>query len=218
MIQRFIRTNSLRALVLLAALLSTTAVASTATDEWRFRVFLDDAEIGYHHFRLLGKGPEQQLESEARYNVKFLYITVYNYAHDSRERWQGNCLKQIDASTDDNGKDLAVRGAQDGGHFVVTGTGGQASLPSCVMTFAYWNPDLLGQSRLLNVQTGEYLDVRVRALGEETISVRGSTKRAQRYALETRDFRIDLWYSPSKEWLALESRTEGGRKIRYQIQ
>jgi hypothetical protein len=35
------------------------------------------------------------------------------------------------------------------------------------MTFAYWNPDLLGQSRLLNVQTGEYLDVQVRALGEE---------------------------------------------------
>ncbi len=43
-------------------------------------------------------------------------------------------------------------------------------------------------------------------------------RRALRYALETRDFRIDLWYSPSKEWLALESRTESGRTIRYQIQ
>jgi hypothetical protein len=86
------------------------------------------------------------------------------------------------------------------------------------MTFAYWNPDLLGQSRLLNVQTGEYLDVQVRALGEETITVRGGAQRAQRYVLETRDFRIDLWYSPSKEWLALESRTDGGRKIRYLIQ
>jgi hypothetical protein len=218
MIRGFIRANSLRAFLMLAALLSATANASTANGEWRFRVFLDDAEIGYHHFRLLGQGPEQRLESEARYNVKFLYITVYNYAHDSRERWQGSCLKQIDASTHDNGKDLAVRGAQDGGHFVVTGASGQENLPSCVMTFAYWNPDLLGQSRLLNVQTGEFLDVRVRALGEETISVRGSAKRALRYALETRDFRIDLWYSPSKEWLALESRTEGGRKIRYQIQ
>jgi hypothetical protein len=218
MIQRFIRTNSLRALILLAALLSATASASTSNGEWRFRVFLDDAEIGYHHFRLLGKGSEQQLESEARYNVKFLYITVYNYAHDSRERWQGSCLKQIDASTQDNGKDLAVHGAQDAGHFVVTGASGQETLPSCVMTFAYWNPDLLGQSRLLNVQTGEYLDVQVRLLGEETISVRGAAKRALRYALETRDFRIDLWYSPNKEWLALESRTEGGRKIRYLIQ
>jgi len=50
---------------------------------------------------------------------------------------------------------------------VVTGTRGQANLPACVMTFAYWNPDLLGQSRLLNVQTGEYMDVQVRVLGEE---------------------------------------------------
>ena len=28
--------------------------------EWRFRVFLDDAEIGYHRFSLLGDGPEQR--------------------------------------------------------------------------------------------------------------------------------------------------------------
>lgn len=218
MIRRFVPNFSLCALGLLTALLAASASASTPTGEWRFRVFLDDAEIGYHHFRLRAQGPEQQLESEARYNVKFLYVTVYNYAHDSRERWQGSCLKQIDASTQDNGKSLAVRGVRDGGRFVVSGTRGQANLPTCVMTFAYWNPDLLGQSRLLNVQTGEYLDVQVRALGEETITVRGGAQRAQRYALETRDFRIDLWYSPSKEWLALESHTDGGRKIRYLIQ
>lgn len=208
----------MRALFLSMALLSVTATASASTEEWRFRVFLDEAEIGYHRFSLLGDGPEQQLESEARYNVKFLYVTVYRYAHDSRERWQGNCLKQVEANTQDNGKTFAVRGKQDGDRFVVTGTRGQANLPACVMTFAYWNPDLLGQSRLLNVQTGEYLDVQVRTLGEETIMVRGSAQRALHYALETRDFRIDLWYSPNKEWLALESSTEGGRKIRYQVQ
>ena len=206
------------ALFLSMALLSAAVTASASTGEWRFRVFLDDAEIGYHRFSLLGDGPEQQLESEARYNVKFLYATVYRYAHDSSERWQGSCLKQVAAHTQDNGKMLAVRGTQDGERFVVTGTRGQANLPACVMTFAYWNPDLLGQSRLLNVQTGEYMDVQVRVLGEETLTVRGAAQRALHYALETRDFRIDLWYSPNKEWLALESSTEGGRKIRYQIQ
>jgi hypothetical protein len=208
----------MRALFLSMLLLSASATASASTEEWRFRVFLDDAEIGYHRFSLLGDGPERQLDSEARYNVKFLYITVYRYAHDSRERWQGNCLKQVEANTQDNGKTLAVRGTQDGDRFVVTNTRGQANLPACVMTFAYWNPDLLGQSRLLNVQTGEYMDVQVRVLGEETLTVRGTVQRALRYALETRDFRIDLWYSPNKEWLALESNTEGGRKLRYQIQ
>jgi Family of unknown function (DUF6134) len=206
------------ALFLSMLLLSASATASASTEEWRFRVFLDDAEIGYHRFSVLEDGPERQLESEARYNVKFLYVTVYRYAHDSRERWQGNCLKQVEANTQDNGKTLAVRGTQDGDRFVVTNTRGQANLPACVMTFAYWNPDLLGQSRLLNVQTGEYMDVQVRVLGEETLTVRGTVQRALRYALETRDFRIDLWYSPNKEWLALESNTEGGRKLRYQIQ
>lgn len=214
----WICTNGVRALFLLATLLSANVGATTSTGEWRFQVFLDDAEIGYHHFRLQDMGPDQQLISTARYNVKFLYITVYQYAHDSRERWQGSCLKQIEASTQDNGEALAVRGEQVGKRFVVTGARGQATLPACVMTFAYWNPDLLGQSGLLNVQTGEYLDVQVRTLGEETIAARGGVQRALHYALETRDFRIDLWYSPSREWLALESRTDGGRTIRYQIQ
>lgn len=216
--QWFFYAISQRAVFFLLILFSIPASASASDGEWRFRVFLDNNEIGYHHFRLENQGTAQQLISKARYDVKFLYMTVYDYAHDSRERWQGNCLRQLNANTQDNGKALAVRGTQDGNGFVVNGSRGESKLPSCVMTFAYWNPDLLEQSRLLNVQTGEFQEVRVRERGEETISVRGSPRRALRYNLETSDFRIDLWYSPNKEWLALESRTDSGRIIRYQIQ
>jgi len=46
MIRRVVPIFSLRALGLLTALLSASASASTSSGEWRFRVFLDDAEIG----------------------------------------------------------------------------------------------------------------------------------------------------------------------------
>ena len=38
---------------------------------------------------------------------------------------------------------------------------------------------------------------------------------ARRLVLEGPELRIDLWYSPDDDWLALESASKGGRKLRY---
>jgi hypothetical protein len=40
---------------------------------------------------------------------------------------------------------------------------------------------------------------------------------ARRYALRGEKIAIDLWYSLDNDWLALESTTSGGRRVRYQI-
>ena len=68
----------------------------------------------------------------------------------------------------------------------------------------------------MNPQTGEYQPVETQALGRETLSVRGREVQAQRHALRTDDFRIDVWYAPDGDWLALESRTPEGRRLRYE--
>ena len=190
------------ALTLLLGLLTTPAFASQAR-EWRFTAYLDDSEIGYHRFVLVESGPDSELLSEARFNVKFLLFNAYRYVHDNRERWRGDCLAQIESTTDDNGKSYRVRGGPEGDAFILkTGTE-QIPLPSCPMTFAYWNPAFLKQSRLLNAQTGEYLPVSVQALGADTVRVKGEVREAQHYRLQARDFNIELWYSPGGEWLAL---------------
>ncbi|MGH8732326.1 MAG: DUF6134 family protein, partial [Burkholderiales bacterium] len=74
------------------------------------------------------------------------------------------------------------------------------------------------QSRLLNSQDGKFLDVAVRPLGTESITVRGAKVSASRYALVTKKFRIDVWYSADGEWLALESAARGNRKLRYRLE
>jgi len=206
--------KQLCALALLLGLLTTPAFASQGR-EWRFTAYLDDTAIGYHRFVLVENGPQSELVSEARFNVKFLFFNAYRYAHDNRERWRGDCLANIESTTDDNGKAYRVRGAPDGNAFILeTGTE-QTPLPACPMTFAYWNPAFLKQSRLLNAQTGEYLPVSVQALGADTIRVRGEKREAQRYRLQAREFDIELWYSPSGEWLALDSLTASGKRLRY---
>jgi len=58
----------------------------------------------------------------------------------------------------------------------------------------------------------------VEALGEESLQVRGRNVLARRYALHAAKFRIDVWYVADRQWVQLESTTESGRRLRYQIQ
>ncbi|MDH4133178.1 MAG: DUF6134 family protein [Gammaproteobacteria bacterium] len=204
-------------LLLLTVLLPGVSLANTE-QEWRFRVFLEDSEIGTHTFRVDDNSGDRRVESDARFTVRFLFIEAYNYEHRARERWRGNCLDTVESSTNDNGERLAVSGIRSTSGFAVKANSGQAALPSCVMTFAYWNPAMLKQARLLNVQTGELLDVRVEPLGEEVLNIRGQRSTAHRYALHAPKFRVDVWYADGQQWVQLESRTEGGRLLRYLIQ
>jgi hypothetical protein len=206
--------SRLFALALLCAGLVSPATGSSSR-EWRFEVFLDDKPIGFHHFELSGDGETRSLRSEARFRVKVLGLTVYDYDHRSLELWQQDCLRRIDASTDDNGKDYFVRGDSQGRQLRLENTAGSADLSGCVMTFAYWNPAILQQQRLLNVQTGEYLEVDVQPLGATTLQVKGREVPALHYRISTADRNIELWYSAEREWLGLSSTARGGRLLHY---
>lgn len=194
-----------------------TAMAGAEIKEWRFRALLDGREIGYHHFTVHKDGDRQRVESEARFNVKFFVFNAYEYAHENVELWHGNCLDRIEAATNDNGEKSIVRGSANEGSFVVEHNQRETTLPACLQTFAYWDPDFLEADRLLNSQTGEYTDVDVIHLGADTVTIGNTEVAAKSYRLLIEDRRIDLWYTAAgNEWLALEADTEGDRTLRYE--
>lgn len=201
--------------LILAVPLDLTSATTTDTREWQFRVYLDDREIGYHDFRLTNVGQAQELETAARFNIKFLFFNAYEYEHVNSEQWDGDCLRRIESRTVANGEVYSVRGSQQQGRFLISTRDKQLSLPKCIMTFAYWNPEFLNESRLLNSQTGEYLDISVEPAALENVTVRGERVPALHYSLSANGLQLDLWYSKNQEWLGLESVTESGRKLRY---
>jgi hypothetical protein len=202
-------------------LFSVPAVAALADDASSrtlvFDVFLDGKKIGYHRFEIDGSKKNAAVRSEASFDVKFLFVTAFSYRHSAMENWAGGCLEEIRARTDANGKMLNVVGERTGDTFVIDAGEGKAQLPQCVMSFAYWNPGFLEQPRLLNPQTGEYLDVEVQELGRDMIRLDGREIPARTVRLTGRQVDITLWYSESSEWLALESVAKGGRILRYEL-
>jgi hypothetical protein len=207
---------ALAALMLLVAAPSA-APAADATLDWRFQVSLDGKDIGFHEFTVKEQGERRVLETRAEFDVKFLFINAFRYRHQNTEVWREGCLASIDAKTNRNGDTLVVRGERQEDGFSVVDSGGEKTLPRCVQTFAYWNPDVLEAGRLLNSQTGEYEDVEAVLEGEDRIEVDGEPVEALRYRLEARAGDITLWYSAQERvWLALEAPARGGRTIRYE--
>jgi hypothetical protein len=205
--------KALVALLMSCIALAASAAVPDSTREWRFDVSLDGRPIGEHTFVLREGGDALELTSEARFRVRILFVDAYRYEHHAREWWRGDCLEKLDARTDANGETTVVAGARSLGEFRLAGNRA-APLDACVQTFAYWNPQILEARRLLNPQTGEYVAVKALSMGRDTIA----GQPAERYRLigeGPTPLQIDIWYSPNRDWLALESLTPEGRRLRY---
>ncbi len=186
--------------------------------EWSFQVFLDDKEIGTHEFRVTRQGDHEQVEITAEFDVNILFFNAYSYSHQNTERWENDCLASIDSVTDDNGTPLHVQGmARDGRFIFEANPQGPSTGPACTRSFAYWNRDFLDSEKLLNSQTGEFVDVDISRQAEEVLSIHGQPVAATRYAVEMEDGTITLWYGrETGQWLALEAPARGDRTLRYE--
>ena len=64
-------------------------------------------------------GRTNPVRVDAEFTVKFLYITVYTYRHSNAETWDGACLREIRAETNDNGEAFFVNGTSRNSRFQV---------------------------------------------------------------------------------------------------
>jgi len=203
----------------LVCLVSPSQQAWSATSQtYDFKVFLGKDEIGHQRFDVSSEGERTQVRVDAHFTVKFLYITVYTYRHTNIETWEGTCLREIRAETDDNGESFFVNGIFRNGQLQVQTQTGNWIGEGCIKTFAYWNPEWITGERLLNSQTGEHQPASILVVGEETIPVQGVPTRTTHRRIVTDKFTIDLWYTLNGRWVALHSTTKKGDILRYVLQ
>ena len=170
---------------------------------WNFTAMLDGSPIGMHRFVVSGPASERRVSSRAQFTVRWLGITVYRYRHEADERWQGDCLRELRAETDDDGPRPPVAQRFDGG---------------CLMSFAYWNPRLVQQAQLVDPQTGRVEAARFERVADEDVDVDGRPVRAQGWRLATGRQRITVWYAANGgRWIGLDADAPGGRRLRYRL-
>ena len=182
---------------------------STYAEEWNFDAVLNDKVIGQHTFIY----EDEKTISNANFKFEYLFMD-FIYQHKSTETWQEGCLKTISSKTDDDGDLYEVSGHIGTDRFLVTTNNKTTELPSCVMTFAYGNPKILDQKKLMNSQSGEYLDVDIQFLRQENHMVKGKDIITDLWQIEAtgaeEDFLVHLWYDKNMNWVSLKSQTPIG--------
>lgn len=187
--------------------------------QWDFSVLLDGDPIGTHRFSLESTGQEaRSLVSQAEFRVRLLGVPVYRYRHRAQESWQGNCLRSLDAETDDDGQRSRVQlRAQSGGGLQLHSAQGSAQLSGCLMSFAYWNPALRSQARLLNAQDGRIEQVTWQRLESAAIEAQGRTVVATRWRVSGTERPLDVWWTEDGRWLGLDATVRGERRLSYRL-
>jgi hypothetical protein len=183
---------------------------NVSAQEWKFDAILNDKIIGQHTFRIDNK----KTISSAKFHIEFMFMDIY-YKHVSTELWTQGCLTKIDSKTDDDGKIIEVNGLLNGNEFLIKTNKLSESLPACIMTFAYWDPNMLKEKKLLNPQNAEWLDIETTLIKQELLSVKGQNIMTNHYVLKgTKEGHerlvIDLWYDEEMNWVGLKSPTPIG--------
>ena len=197
--------------------------AAESKQSFYFTAFLDDDPIGYHYFDVTQSDNRiTTIVSEAEFDIKFLFMTVYRYKHNNIEVWNDYCLTSMNAVTDDNGDNLKVTLSPSETGVVIETQKNSTVAESCVRSFAYWDPDLIKHNKLLNSQTGELIEIDISYIGSEVIQVKSQAVLSERFQISGKDkqgldIEIDLWYSENKQWLALRSKLENGSYLHYRI-
>ncbi|NNJ98116.1 MAG: hypothetical protein HKP12_13260 [Gammaproteobacteria bacterium] len=203
------------ALTLSEVSLANTVTSAEEARSWRFTVWLDETPIGYHQVSIEKENDKKTVHTQADFDVRLLFIPVYSYEHETRERWENNCLVDIASTTNDNGDEYFIDSTQHQNQLAIQTKNGRTALQGCVRSFAYWDIELLNSERLLNTQTGEYQPVSVTDMGTGLLPVEEDRIEARHFRLVVEGMTIDLWYTDEMRWLALQSVTESGAVLRY---
>ena len=202
---------------LAAGLAGLACAAGAHAQTYDFQASLDGKPMGTHRFVVEGDALARTVESEANFEVRFLGFKAYSYHHHASERWQGDCLRSLAATTDDDGRRTDVHAERGEAATRVAVGGASRDEAACVMSFAYWNPALRTQARLLNPQTGRLESVRVERLADATIPVGGKAVAASHYRIEGAESPIEVWYAADGAWIGLDSVVGGKHRLSYRL-
>lgn len=174
-----------------------------------YEVWMDDKPLGTHDYRFSqhSTGELLQVESNARFNVKVLFVNLFSYDHSARELWKGSCLSAVRSKTTTNGKIENLDLEFDG--------------DACHGTYSYWDSHRLQRSTLTNAQTGEQESAQWARLESVPLPIPNRKVKLSRvpediahYQLLTQSARFLLWYGPDGRNLAMQT-TNDGRTITY---
>jgi hypothetical protein len=188
-------------------------------EEIVFDVFRGDRPFGEHRVSFTEDQGDLIANVEVELRAGVGPITVFRYEHESSERWRDGQLVGLQARTLKDGEELRVSAQLEGDRLIVDGTTPEGEpqrneFEIGVLPSSHWHGYPASDDlRLINTETGEPMEVRIEALGSDTVSGDGGELQTRRFQLQE-SLTVDLWYDEGDDWAATAFEARG-QEIRY---
>ena len=191
--------------------------------EVKFDVIRKNKVIGSHEITFTENNDVLLVETNIDIEVKVLFVSAYEFAHQSTETWiNGNFIK-IAAHTDfEDEREYFIKGRDDGDLFLASGMDGKIELNKNILPSNFWNIDILKQKEIFDTQKGVVRTIDVEDLGHEEIKVNTKNIKCNKFIFNASSNPKDkgsfpeytLWYDENDELMKFQFKDEGrGKKI-----
>ena len=177
-----------------AALLGVPLVALAGdAGEYTFAILKDGAPVGEHRIVFDRDGGRIDIREATTVEVRLAMIPIYSFEHEAHQIWENGRAARIDATTNDNGKELHITVRPKGHGYVRTVNGRVDKFDDSMTVFALWNADTLKHHDFFSAVEDKTLQAAFEFVGREQITIAGTDLDVEHYRM-TGDEERELWY------------------------
>jgi hypothetical protein len=178
-----------------AAALVAMPLAGLAHDagEYTFTVLQDGGPIGVHRVMFDRDGDRIDISEATAIKVRLAMIPVYSFEHEARQIWEHGRAIRIDATTNDNGKELDITVRPNGRGYIRTVNGRVDTFDESMAPLAFWNKDTLEHHAFFSAVEDKTLQASFEFVGREKITIARTDLDVDHYRM-VGDEERDLWY------------------------
>lgn len=187
---------------------------AAAPSDLSFTVLRNGDPIGTHAYTFKKRGSRTIVGIVTDIKVKVAFFTAYRFEHKASEEWYKGKMVRTASVTNDDGTDHKLEVSKGAGALKINGDGNKSKADLGVMPASLWHPDTVKNNVLLNTLDGHMMTVKVDALGEEKVLVKGSEVAAQHYRISG-DLERELWFDANGTLVQVQFKGDDGSDISY---
>ena len=177
-------------------------------DEVKFDVIRKNKVIGSHEITFTEKNNVLLVKTNINVEVKVMFISAYEFSHQSTETWINGNFTKIVAHTDfEDEREYFINGQDNNDLFLASGMDGKLELDKDILPSNFWNIDILKQKEIFDTQKGVVRTIDVEALGYEEIKVNKENIKCNKFIFNASRNSKDkgpfpeytLWYNENNE-------------------
>jgi Family of unknown function (DUF6134) len=182
-------------LLAVAVMLLAMPLAALADDagEYTFTILMDGAPVGVHRVVFDRHGDRIDIQEATAIDVRLAMIPVYSFEHEGHQVWENGRVVRIDATTNDNGKELDIAVRPNGDGYIRTVNGRVDKFDQSTHVLAFWNRDTLKHHAFFSAAEDKTVQASFEFAGREEITIAGADLDVEHYRMVGGEER-DLWY------------------------